>query len=250
MNRIPRRLLAAFLVSVLTASVHAETIPVFTPGDEGRPFVDAFGSGLYSAKCIDGAGCTCAAMPITRDELAVVLGLESVAADVLGLWDSPATDSTLTDEGPEQIHARFGGTGYCPQTPLEPVDGQWRDGKPFNIAVHCGPGTAMFRQVLADQKLITARLVWNGTFSGDTIQTAFMAADPDPENTPHTFENLTLVETLGVAAITTEGGTMTSHGRMRLLMPKLFSVHWDVQSMTEMGPCNWSTDQLVTWVGE
>jgi hypothetical protein len=243
------RLVAVFLIA-LAGPLHAEPIPVFTPGDEGKAFVDVFASGLYSATCIEGAGCTCAAMPINRDELAVVMGLEAVAPDISGVWDSPATDSSLTEETPEALHARFGGSGYCPQTALEPVDGLWRDSAPFNIAVQCGAGTAMFRQVLAQQKLITARLVWNATFSGETIQTAFLAADPDPEASRHSFQDLTPVETIGTASIAAEGGAMTSTGRMRLLTPRLFTVHWEVLGRNEVGPCNWATDQLVSWVGE
>lgn len=242
--------LSFFLVALLPSlPVWAEGIPVFTPGDEGRPFVDAYATGLYSATCIAGAGCTCAAMPLTRDELAVVIG-GPVGPQVHGVWDSPASDSTPTDESADALHARFGGSGYCPQTALEPADGLWRDGKPFNVLVQCGPGTGMFRQVLTQQKLVTARIAWGGVFAGDTIQTAFIAADPDPENSLHAFRDVTPVESIGTAAITAEGGSMTSTGRMRLLTPRLFSVHWEVTGTTEMGPCNWSTDQLVTWAGE
>lgn len=250
LSTVRRGHITAFLLTTLVLPLHAETIPVFTPGDEGRPFVDVYASGLYSATCVDGAGCTCAALPLTREDVAVTLGLEGVAADIQGIWNSPASDHSVTTETAEALHARFGGSGYCPQTALEPVDGRWRDGKPFNITVICGPMGEMFRQVLADQKLVTAAIVWNGVFSGDTIQTAFMAADPDPEYTPHAFEDVTPVESLGTATAATEMGPMTSTGRMRLLTPRLFIVHWDVKGMTEMGACNWSTDQLVTWVGE
>lgn len=244
--------LAAIFLTTFALPLHAETIPVFTPGDEGRPFVDVYASGLYSATCVDGAGCTCAALPLTREDVAVTLGLEGVAADMQGVWDSPASDHSLTTETAEALHARFGGSGYCPQTALEPVDGLWRDGKPFNINVQCGPGTAMFQQVLANQKTVTARLVWNGVFSGDTIQNGFIAADPDPEREArrHAFQDITPVESLGTATLAAEGGAMTSTGRMRLLTPRMFAVHWEVKGMTEMGACNWSTDQLVTWVGE
>lgn len=244
--------LAAILLTTLALPLHAETIPVFTPGDEGRPFVDVYASGLYGATCVEGAGCTCSALPINRSDLAVVMGLNELAPDVQGLWNSPATDHTLTNESAEALHARFGGTGYCPQTALEPVDGQWRDGKPFNINVQCGPGTAMFQQVLANQKTVTARLVWNGVFSGDTIQNGFIAADPDPEREArrHVFQDITPVESLGTASIADEGGSMTSTGRMRLLTPRLFAAHWEVKGMIQTGACNWSTDQLVVWVGE
>lgn len=238
----------ATVLSALPAS--AETIAVFTPGDEGRPFIDVYASGLYSATCVEGAGCTCAAMPIDRAEMAVVLGLEAVPADTQGIWNSPASEHSPTNETAEALHARFGGSGYCPQTPLEPVDGQWRDGKPFNITVQCGPMGDMFRQVLAEQDLITATILWNGVFSGDTIQTAFMAADPDPEYTPHAFQDVTPVETIGTATAASEMGPMTSTGRMRLLTPRLFAVTWEVKGMSEMGACNWSTEQLVTWVGK
>ncbi len=244
--------LAALFLTAFALPLQAETLPVFTPGDEGRPFVDVYASGLFGATCVEGAGCTCSALPLNRDELAVVLGLNGLAADVQGVWNSPATDSTLTNETAEALHARFGGSGYCPQTALEPVDGQWRDGKPFAISVQCGPGTAMFQQVLANQKTVTARLVWNGSFSGDVIQEGFIAADPDPERAErrHSFQTVSPVETLGTASIAAEGGTMASTGRIRLLTPHLFTVHWEVKGMTEMGACNWSTDQLVTWVGE
>lgn len=245
-----RLILAQTAAICLAFPAFAENIPVFTPGDEGKPFVDVYASGLYSATCVEGGGCTCSAMPIDRAELAVVLEVETVANDVQGWWSSPATEGELTAESPDALHTRFGGQGYCPQTALEPVDGQWRDGKPFNVTVQCGAGTEMFRQVLLNQKLVTATLAWNGVFSGDTIQTAFMAADPDPEYSPHAFQDLTPVESVGTASIVAEGGGMTSTGRMRLLTPKLFSAHWEVQGMTEMGACNWSLDQLVTWVGE
>lgn len=241
---------AFLIIASCVFPAQSQTIGVFTPADEGRPFVDVYDSGLYSASCVEGAGCTCAAMPIDRAELAVVMGLQSVPADAAGVWDSPASELGLTNETADALHARFGGTGYCPQTPLEPVDGQWRDGRPFNITVQCGPMGDMFRQVLADQKLVTARLSWNGVFSGDTVQTAFMAADPDPEYTPHDFNDLTPVETIGTATARSEMGAMTSTGRMRLLSPRLFSVQWEVKGMTEAGPCNWSTSQIVTWVGE
>lgn len=243
-----RLTLALLVVSV--GPVFAEAISVFTPSDEGRPFVDVYASGLYSATCVEGSGCTCAAMPIDRSELAVVLGLEAVDGAVQGLWSSPASNDELTEESSDALHQRFGGSGYCPQAELVPEDGLWQDGKPFGISVQCGPGTEMFRQVLANQKQITARLEWNGVFSGDTVQTAFMAADPDPEYTPHAFRTVTPVETVGTASMTQEGGTMTSTGTMRLLTPKLFSVDWVVKGTSEMGPCNWSTRQLVTWVGE
>lgn len=242
--------LAALVLIALANPLLADSIPVFTPGDEGRPFVDVYASGLYSAHCVAGAGCTCAAMPLSRADLAVALGLPEVAAEVQGVWDSPATDSSLTDEGTDALHARFGGSGTCPQITLEPVDGLWRDGTPFNIAVQCGPGTEMFRQVLANPKTVTARLVWNAGFSGETIQTAFMAANPDPDYAPHRFQNVTPVETLGTASLAAEGGALTSTGRMRLLTPRLFSVHWHVTGMTEAGACNWSTAQLVRWVGD
>jgi hypothetical protein len=238
----------AFVLSVLPA--HAETVPVFTPDDQGRPSVDVHASGLFSATCVAGAGCTCAAMPIDRAERAVVLGLSAVSAQTRGIWDSPASPQSLTDESADALHARFGGSGDCPQTALEPADGQWRDGKPFNIAVECGPMGDMFRQVLADQPRITATIAWNGVFSGDTIQTAFMAADPDPEYTPHAFDDITPVETIGKATAATDMGPMTSTGRMRLLTPRLFSVTWEVTGMSEIGACTWSTDQLVTWVGK
>jgi len=241
----------AFLIIALGAlPAHSQSIGVFTPGDEGRPFEDVYASGLYSANCVEGAGCTCATLPINGAELAVVMGIAAVPADTAGVWDSPASDLSLTNETTDALHARFGGTGYCPQTALEPVDGQWQDGQPFDITVQCGPMGEMFRQVLANQTLVTARLDWNGVFSGDTIQTAFMAADPDPEYTPHDFNDLTPVETIGTATAQTEMGAMTSTGRMRLLTPRLFSVTWDVSGSTEFGPCNWSTNQLVTWVGE
>ena len=245
-----RLTLAMTTAICLVLPAFAENIPVFTPGDEGKPFIDVYASGLYSATCVEGEGCTCAAMPLTRNELAVTLGVDAVAGDVQGWWSSPATDGELTAESPDALHARFGGQGYCPQTALEPQDGQWRDGKPFNVTVQCGAGTEMFRQVLLNQKLVTATLAWGGVFSGDTIQTAFMAADPDPEYSPHAFQDLTPVESVGTASIVAEGGGMTSTGRMRLLTPKLFSAHWEVKGMTEMGACNWSLDQLVTWVGE
>ncbi len=243
-----RFLILAFFA--MTSPLHAENIEVFTPSDEGRPFVNVYASGIYSASCVEGAGCTCAAAPVTRDELAVVLGLESVSADVQGVWSSPATDTELTDESSDQLHQRFGGTGYCPQAELIPEDGLWQDGKPFNIVVQCGPGTEMFRQVLTEQKLVTAKLSWSGKFSGNTIQNAFMAADPDPEYTPHEFQDITPVETLGKASASQDGVTITSTGRMQLLTPRMFVVDWTVQSATEMGPCNWSTRQLVTWIGE
>lgn len=244
--------LSAVAFLALAMPLQAQTLPVFSPDDEGRPFVDVYASGLYSATCMEGAGCTCAAMPIDREGLAVALGLEEVAGDVQGVWTSPASDSTLTSETADALHARFGGSGYCPQTPLEPADGLWREGAPTSITVQCGPGTAMFRQMLATRKPVTARLVWNGAFSGDVIQNGFIAADPDPERAArrHVFENLTPVETLGTASIAADGGAMSSAGRMRLLTPRLFAVHWEVQGTTEMGPCNWSTDQLVSWVGE
>lgn len=240
----------AFAIAFFAFPVTAETIAVFTPGDEGRPFIDVYASGLYSATCVEGAGCTCAAMPIDRAEMAVVLGLEAVPADTQGIWNSPASEHSPTDESAEALHARFGGSGYCPQTALEPVDGQWRDGKPFNITVQCGPMGDMFRQVLAEQDLITASILWNGVFSGDTIQTAFMAADPDPEYTPHAFKDITPVETIGTAQAATEMGPVTSTGRLLLLTPSLFSVNWVVKGTSEMGPCNWSTTHLVTRVGQ
>lgn len=239
----------AFAVVFAAVAAPAETIPVFSPGDEGRPFIDVYRSGLYSATCVQDAGCTCAAVPIDRAELAVVLGLETVSAETLGIWSSPASEQSLTKETAEALHARFGGSGYCPQTPLEPVDGQWRDGKPFDITVKCGPAADMFRQVLAEQELMTATIRWNGLFSGDTIQTAFMAAKPDPEYTPHAFKDITPVETIGTAQAASEMGPVTSTGRMRLLTPKLFSVNWVVQGASDIGPCNWSTTQLVSWVG-
>lgn len=242
--------LAAFVLSAFALPLHAETIPVFTPGDEGRPFVDVYASGLYSASCVEGAGCTCAAMPLDRGGVAVALGLESVAADVQGVWDSPASDHSLTNETAEALHARFGGSGYCPQTALEPHDGQWRDGTPYNITVECGPMGDMFRQVLANQKIVTATIVWNGIFSGDTVQTAFMAADPDPEYTPHAFKEITPVESVGTAQAMTEMGPVTSTGRMQLLTPNLFAVDWEVKGKTETGPCNWSTRHLVTRIGK
>lgn len=242
---------AFFFAFVLSAApARTETIPVFTPGDEGRPFVDVFGHGLYSAMCVEGAGCTCAAMPIDRAELAVLLGLGSVSADTQGYWDSPASAGTLTDESAEALHARFGGSGYCPQTALEPADGQWRDGKPFDITVQCGAMGDMFRQVLADQKQVTATIAWNGVFSGSTIQTAFMAANPDPDYTPHAFSDVTPVETVGTASAATEMGPITSTGRMRLLTPRQFLAQWEVKGTSEIGPCNWSTQHIVTWVGE
>ena len=244
----------AFAIVLFAFPANSETTAVFTPGDEGRPFIrpfiDVYASGLFSATCVEGAGCTCAALPVDRAEMAVALGLEAVPADTQGIWDSPASALSLTNETADALHARFGGSGYCPQTALEPVDGQWRDGKPFNITVQCGPTGDMFRQVLADQKLITATIAWNGVFSGETIQTAFMAADPDPEYTPHSFQDITPVETIGKATAATEMGPITSTGRMRLLTPRLFAVNWDVQGMSEMGACNWSTEQLVTWVGK
>ena len=119
--------LAALVLIALSSPLLADSIPVFTPGDEGRPFVDVYASGLYSASCVEGAGCTCAALPVERAEIAVTLGIEAVAADVQGVWHSPASDHSLTTETAEALHARFGGSGYCPQTALEPVDGQWRD---------------------------------------------------------------------------------------------------------------------------
>ena len=239
----------AFAFVLFAFQANSESIAVFTPGDEGRPFIDVYASGLFSATCVEGAGCTCAALPVDRAEMAVVLGLEAVPADSLGIWESPASAHSLTNETADALHARFGGSGYCPQTALEPVDGQWRDGKPFNISVQCGPMGDMFREVLADQEIITATIVWNGTFSGDTIQTAFMAADPDPEYTPHAFQDITPVETIGTAQAATEMGPVTSTGRMLLLTPSLFSVNWVVQGTSEMGPCNWSTTHLVTRVG-
>lgn len=246
--------LAMTVFSVLslasTSPVHADTIPVLTPGDEGRPFVDVYASGLYVAECVEGAGCTCAAMPLDRNELVAVLGLEAAGDDIQGLWNSPATENELTAESSDALHARFGGSGYCPQTALKPTDGTWQDGKPFDVRVQCGGGTEMFRQVLLNQEPVTARIEWDGVFSGATIQTAFITADPDPEYTPHLFNNVTPVETLGTASLQAEGGAMTSTGRMRLLTPRLFSVHWDVKGMSEEGPCNWSTNQLVRWVGE
>jgi hypothetical protein len=240
---------ASFILALFAFPAHSETVAVFTPGDEGRPFVDVYASGLYSATCVEGAGCTCAAMPIDRAEMAVVLGLETVPADTAGIWNSPASEHTLTNETAEALHARFGGSGYCPQTALEPIDGQWRDGKPFNITVQCGSMGDMFRQVLAEQELITATILWSGVFSGDTIQTAFMAADPDPEYTPHAFKDLTPVETIGTAQAATEMGPITSTGRMLLLSPSMFSVNWAFRGTSEMGPCNWSTTHLVTRVG-
>ncbi|MDQ0419552.1 hypothetical protein J2045_000562 [Peteryoungia aggregata LMG 23059] len=242
--------LAAIVLSAFALPLHAETIPVFTPGDEGRPFVDVYASGLYSASCVEGAGCTCAAMPLDRGGVAVALGLESVAADVQGVWDSPASDHSLTNETAEALHARFGGSGYCPQTTLEPHDGQWRDSKPIHISVQCGPVGEMLRQVLADQKIVTAAIVWNGVFSSETVQTAFMAADPDPEYTPHAFKDITPVESVGTAQAMTEMGPVTSTGRMQLLTPNLFAVDWEVKGMTEVGACNWSTRHLVTRVGK
>jgi hypothetical protein len=239
----------ALSLAVFAVPAHAETIPVFTPDDEGRPFVDVYASGLYSASCVEGEGCTCAALPVDRAELAVVLGLEAVSADAQGIWDSPASEQSLTDETAEALHARFGGSGYCPQTALVPEDGQWRDGKPFNIKVQCGPMGDMLRQIWTEEKLVTATIAWNGVFSGETIQAAFMAANPDPEYTPHAFSNVTPVETIGTAQAATEMGPVTSTGRMLLLTPSLFSVNWVVQGTTEMGPCNWSLTHLVTRVG-
>lgn len=75
-------------------------------------------------------------------------------------------------------------------------------------------------------------------------------ADPDPDYSPHAFQNLTPEETLGTALITAKGGTMTSIGKRRLLTPRRFAVHWEPKGKTERGACNWSTGQLVTWVGE
>lgn len=238
----------AFATVLSAFAASAETTAVFTPGDEGRPFIDVYASGLYSATCVEGAGCTCAAMPIDRAEMAVVLGLEAVPADTLGIWDSPASVHSPTDETAEALHARFGGSGYCPQTPLEPVDGQWRDGKPFNITVQCGPMGDMFRQVLADAETVTTTVVWNGVFSGQTFQAAYMAAAPDLDYTPHAFRDITPVETIGTAQAATEMGPVTSTGRMLLLTPSLFSVNWVVKGTSEMGPCNWSTTHLVTRV--
>jgi hypothetical protein len=238
------------LCFALTSPILAESIPVFTPGDEGKPFVDVYASGLYAAECVEGAGCSCAAMPLDRNELAAVLGLEAVGAEIQGLWNSPAAEDELTAESSDALHARFGGSGYCPQSALEPTDGVWRDGKPFNVSVQCGAATEMFRQVLSNQELDTARIQWNGAFSGATIQTAFITAAPDPEYTPHEFKDVTPVETIGTLSMRDEGGTITSTGRMRLLTPKLFAVNWEVKGMNESGPCNWSMEQLVSWVGE
>ncbi|NEX46574.1 hypothetical protein [Pseudotabrizicola algicola] len=240
---------SALGLALIALPAHAETIPVFTPDDEGRPFVDVYASGLYSANCVEGAGCTCAAVPLDRDELAVVLGLEAVSADTKGIWDSPASAQSLTDETAEALHARFGGSGHCPQTALVPEDGRWRDGKPFDIQIQCGPMGDMLRQLWTEEKLVTATITWNGVFSGETIQAAFMAADPDPEYTPHAFKDVTPVETIGTAQATTEMGQVTSTGRMLLLTPGLFSVNWVVQGTTEIGPCNWSTTHLVTRIG-
>lgn len=242
---------SALILSVLLpGAALAQSVPVFTPGDEGRPFVDLYSSGLYSADCVQGEGCTCTAMAVDREGLALALGVETVAADVQGWWRSPATEGDLTAETPEALHARFGGTGYCPQAPLEPRDGLWRDGTPFNLVVACGEGTAMFRQVLMSQPQVTARIAWGGVFSGDTIQTAFIAADPDPENTPHDFSDVTPVETRGEATLTEDGVTMRSSARMRLLSPTLFTSRWEVVSTGAQGPCNWSFDHLVRWIGE
>jgi hypothetical protein len=181
--------------------------------------------------------------------LAVVLGLETVSAETQGIWGSPASEQSLTNETAEALHARFGGSGYCPQTALVPEDGQWRDGKPFNINVQCGPMGDILRQLWTEEKLVTATIAWNGVFSGETIEAAFMAADPDPEYTPHTFKDVTPVETIGTAQAATEMGPVTSTGRMLLLTPSLFSVNWVVQGTTEIGPCSWSTTHLVTRVG-
>jgi hypothetical protein len=240
---------AALGLALLALPAHAETIPVFTPGDEGRPFVDVYASGLYSATCVEGAGCTCAALPVDRTDMAVVLGLESVSPDTQGIWNSLASEQSLTDETAEALHARFGGSGYCPQTALVPEDGQWQDGKPFNISVQCGLMSDMLRQIWTEEKLVTATIAWNGVFSGETIQAAFMAADPDPEYTPHAFKDVTPVETIGTAQAATEMGPVTSTGRMQLLTPSLFSVSWVVEGTTEMGPCNWALTHLVTRVG-
>lgn len=241
--------LSALLMAAAPLAM-AQTLPVFTPTDPGTPPIDAFASGLYSATCIAESGCTCAPTPLSRDELAVVLGRDAIGPEIKGIWSSPASDAEPTEESADALHARFGGTGACPLTPLEPVDGLWREGQPFNIDVQCGAGTAMFRQVLAGSKRVTARLVWGGVFSGETIQTAFMAADPDPDYTPHAFRDVSPVETVGTVALAEEGGRMTSTGRMRLLTPRLFSVRWDVQGQNVAGACNWTVEHLVTWMGE
>ena len=240
--------IAAF--SLFAMPLQAQDIPVFTPSDEGRPFIDVYATGLYSATCVQGAGCTCAALGVNREELAVILGENAIDANILGLVDSPAVGEDLTAETPDALHARYGGQGYCLQTPLEPKDGLWQDGRPQNVNVQCGQGTAMFQQVLTNQKSVTARINWQGRFSGETIQSAFIAADPDPENTPHSFTDLTPVETLGIASLADEGGTMTSKGRIRLVTPTLFSVDWQVQGQTETGPCNWSYTLPAKWIGE
>lgn len=75
------------LLTLSAVPAQSETIAVFPLGDDGRPFVDVYASGLYSATCVDGAGCTCAALPVDRAELAVVLGLASVSADTQGISD-------------------------------------------------------------------------------------------------------------------------------------------------------------------
>ncbi len=242
------RFIAVFL-TVFALPLHAEEIPVFTPGEEGRPFIDVYASGLYSAQCVQGEGCTCAALPVDRAEMAVVLGLASVGADIQGIADSPVADDELTPETPEAIHARFGGNGYCPQTPLVPEDGTWRDGKPFNINVQCGEASAMFQQVLANAETQTAPIIWGGVFSGSTVQTAFMTANPDPEYTPHNFVDVTPTESVGTAQIAGDGGAASSTGRMRLITPRQFVVQWDVKGSAEGRTCNWTMQHLATRVG-
>ena len=193
------------------------------------------------ADCTISAGCTCVDSPLSPSDLEVLFDVPpppDAATQVFVVQDGKGIWSKLSIS---DIDITAGGDGNC-AGPLRPEDGVWTASSVITNMV-CGSGTAMMRSMMEAnlRKEKPARVVWGGTFDGKIWETAWLAANPDPEATPLAWQQVSEVETKGSVKM----AGMTSDYRMILLTPKSFRAEWSFRARNEEGPCNWDVVNMV-----
>lgn len=198
------------------------------------------------ARC-SATGCFCTPSSASPKDLARSVGI-AAPAGAGAVLVSAAGKWSWSKDTPDAVDRAHGGDGRCETAlPMVPEDGVWKAEGRVN-SLSCGQGTAMMRGVLEGnlRREKPARVKWGGQFSGDAFESAWRAANPDPEDDDLTWT----ARGPYVQASTVSRDGMTSVGEIVLLTPTQLRLDWTFKARTEMGPCNWSVTQDVRKISD
>ena len=140
------------------APLAAETIAVFGPD-------------LYTADCVEGAGCTCAPSAVDRVGAGLALDTDPLSESVLGLVSSPVAELEPTNETADALHARFGGQGACPAAAIVPKDGLWAfTPSPVQASPGCRPEVKPMADPMLAAQAQSHEIKWEGVFHPDKLR--------------------------------------------------------------------------------